>query len=116
MKKLNNREISTLANKIASQINEPIEEYNRELNKEAEKMFEKSKEYKIIQKVLELDEDLITSWALSSYKDDWVSKNFNLSKKQTTRISIVEDEIILAQIDCESLDDLTAKVKASLSE
>jgi len=114
MKKLNRQELTTLSNKIMNEINAPIKEAKLNHNKKLEKEFKKDPRYKAWNKLtnyLDPNDCYNLRYVKNNLFSQFEKENQIKFCKEVT-FTEIESELILAQIECENLNDLIEKVKS----
>lgn len=121
MKKLDNREIDALVQKICTE--KLIEQEKNK--KEAFEKYKNSSEYKNtlkkIESYLALQKEIVVNSYHKDSKENLIEQQFDKSTKSTYKKNWnyqekekVKNIVILAQIDCKDLEDLIKKVKSQV--
>jgi len=109
--KLSNQQVQALTDKIYNELNKDVSKQYSSDMADIEKKFKKTKEYAAMILINQTaGYQLVSKGHLLARMYDLPKNNINALKKDIT------NEIILSTIDCDNLDELIAKVKASVSE
>lgn len=108
---LNKQQIVALANQISKELNDKVQEHNRKCNLESDKLTKQLyKKHPILQEFDEFNKyGSCKAFLMNKYKSEFDK----LTKFKTTVYNQnIMDEITLATIECDGLDQLIKAVKA----